>query len=158
MRDMSTENREENLNQVVQWAVRSGFEVASVLDSNHDFVVEIAEKETMLHVQIVHQKFDSPFVLVVGLVNIPETDRDTLKGCKRDQFNDLIWEIKLNLLQKGVDFTVMGAENDPDAWEVQRHLFLNETDLNQFYEAYSKVKNSLIGIIWSYKRALDSSA
>ena len=153
---MSAENREQNLDQVVQWAVRSGFEVVSVLDSNHDFVVEIAEKETMLHVQIVHQRTDSPFVLVVGLVNIPETDRNALKEYNGEQFGDLIWEIKLVLLQKGVDFTVLGAENDPDAWEVQRHLFLNETDLSQFYEAYSKVKNSLIGIIWSYKRALDS--
>jgi hypothetical protein len=147
---------EKNLDEVVQWAVRSGFEVISVLDSHHDFVVEVAEKETMLHLQIVHENHDSPFVMMVGLVKIPETDRERLKELGPGRFADLIWDIKLNLVRMGVDFTVLGAEGDPDAWETQKKLFLGGTDINQFYDAYSKVKNSIIGIIWAYKRELDS--
>jgi hypothetical protein len=153
---MSPMDREQNLNQVIQWAVRSGFEVISILDSNHDFTVEVAEKDSMLHLQMVHERSDSPFVLVVGLVNIPAADRNKLRDLDPGRFSDLIWDIKLNLVHMGVDFTVLGKEDDPDAWEVQKRLFLGATDVNQFYEAYSKVKNSVIGVIWAFKRSLGS--
>ena len=57
----------------------------------------------------------------------------------------------------GVDFIVLGADEfDPDAWEVQLRLFINEADSSIFYETCSKVKRALISIIWTYKRALDA--
>jgi hypothetical protein len=142
---------------VKQWAVQSGLKVTSITDSKHDFVLEVSESESLPILQIIHKKNDTAFVLIVGLVNIPVPDRNKLKNAKLAQFSELIWGIKLDLLNKGVDFTVLGSEKDPDAWEVQKHLFVNETNLDQFYEAYSMVKNSLIGIIWSYKSALEIS-
>ncbi|MDD1768316.1 MAG: DUF2299 family protein [Methanomassiliicoccales archaeon] len=141
----------------MQWAVQSGFKVTLISDSRHDFVIEVSENETLPRLQIIHQETDTAFVLVVGLVKIPETDRSKLKDLKLGQFGQLIWDIKLSLLHAGVDFTALGPEKDPDAWEVQKRLFLDGTNINHFHEAYSKVKNSLIGIIWSYKRALDGS-
>ncbi len=69
----------------------------------------------------------------------------------------MIWDLKLNLMRMGVDFTVLGADEfDPDAWEVQLRLFVNGADASVFYEACSKVKRALISIIWTYKRALDA--
>jgi len=145
------------LSKVMQWASQSGLEAASISDSKHDFVVEVSENATLPRLQIIHQEIDTAFVLMVGLVNIPEMDRRKLKNFNKNKFEELIWNIKLNLLHASIDFTVLGSEKDPDAWEVQKHLFLNEASINQFYEAYSRVKNSLIGIIWSYKQALDCS-
>jgi len=150
-------NRERMLSKVMQWASQSGLEAASISDSKHDFVVEVSENATLPRLQIIHQEIDTAFVLMVGLVNIPEMDRRKLKNFNKNKFEELIWNIKLNLLHASIDFTVLGSEKDPDAWEVQKHLFLNEASINQFYEAYSRVKNSLIGIIWSYKQALDCS-
>jgi hypothetical protein len=150
-------NRERMLFKVMQWASQSGLEAASISDSQHDFVVEVSENATLPNLQIIHQEIDTAFVLIVGLINIPEMDRRKLKNFNKNKFDELIWNIKLNLLHAGIDFTVLGSEKDPDAWEVQKHLFLNEASINQFYEAYSRVKNSLIGIIWSYKQALDCS-
>ena len=145
------------LSKVMQLASQSGLEAASISDSKHDFVVEVSENATLPRLQIIHQEIDTAFVLMVGLVNIPEMDRRKLKNFNKNKFEELIWNIKLNLLHASIDFTVLGSEKDPDAWEVQKHLFLNEASINQFYEAYSRVKNSLIGIIWSYKQALDCS-
>jgi len=51
---------------------------------------------------------------------------------------------------------VLGPEMDPDAWEVQRRLFIKGADVNQFHEAYSRVKSALIGVIWSYKKRMDA--
>jgi hypothetical protein len=157
LKKQSTANREQIINEVMQWAVQSGFEVTMISDSKHDFIIEVSENERLPSLQIIHQKTDDIFVLVVGLVNIPETDRKKLKNLNPQQFGELIWDIKLNLAHAGVDFTVLGPEKDPDAWEIQKRLFLNDTNINQFHEAYTRVKNSLISIIWSYKRALDST-
>ncbi len=154
-KERSTANREQILAKVRQWAIQSGFEVNSISDSKHDFVIEVSETEKLPTLQIIHQKADNAFVLVVGLVNIPETDRTKLKRLMGDHFSEFIWDIKLSLLKAGVDFTVLGPEDDPDAWEVQRRLFLTEMSINDFHEVYSRVKYALIGVIWSYKRALD---
>jgi hypothetical protein len=157
VKEKSTASREQILAKVRQWAIQSGFEVNSISDSKHDFVVEVSETEKLPTLQIIHQKADNAFVLVVGLVNIPETDRMKLKRLMGEHFGEFIWDVKLNLLQAGVDFTVLGPEHDPDAWEVQRRLFLTETSISDFHEVYSRVKYALIGIIWSYKRALHCS-
>jgi hypothetical protein len=154
---LSATNQERMLSKVKQWAVQSGLKVTSIADSKHDFVLEVSENESLPIVQIIHRRNDTAFVLIVGLVNIPEADRNKLKSAKLAQFSELIWGIKLDLLHQGVDFTVLGSEKDPDTWEVQKRLFVNESNVDQFYEAYSRVKNSLIGIIWSYKSALDIS-
>jgi hypothetical protein len=56
----------------------------------------------------------------------------------------------------GVDFTVIAPdERDPEAWEVQTRLFINEGDATMFHEACTKIKHALISIIWIYKRALE---
>jgi hypothetical protein len=157
LKELSPVNREQILTKVKQWAAQSGFEFTSISDSKHDFVIEVSETENLPSLQIIHERNDAAFVLVVGLVTIPETDRNTLKNLNQEKFGEFIWDIKLNLLHAGVDFTVRGSEKDPDAWEVQKRLYPNDSNNNQFHEAYSKVKSSLIGIIWSYKRALDVS-
>jgi hypothetical protein len=95
--------------------------------------------------------------LLVSVVNIPNSDRDVLKRIDTCRFSGLIWDLKLSLVRMGVDFTVIGPDEfDPDAWEVQLRLFINDADANVFYEACSKVKMALISIIWTYKRALDA--
>ncbi len=151
---MMTTTGEQVLAKVMRWAAESGFETASVSDSRHDFVVEVSESETLPSIQVIHRAIDTAYVLVVGQVRIPEPDRMTLRDLDRERFDELIWTNKLDLLRGGVDFTVLGPEEDPDVWEVQKRLYLDGTGAADFHEAYSKVKNSLIGIIWSYKRAL----
>ncbi len=141
----------------MKWIVQSRFEVAPLDNSRHDFVLSFSETENLPQLQLIHQKPDTAFVLLVGLVNIPESDRQKLKAHKIEQFNSLIWDIKLNLLRMEVDFTVLGSEKDPDAWEIQKRIFLNDANTSQFHEAYSKVKNALISIIWFYKQALDKT-
>lgn len=146
-------------NEIMQWATQSGFKITSVTDSKHDFVLEVEEKESLPSVQVIHQKTDHAYVLMVGYVRIPENDRNTLKTEMRIGFNKMIWDIKISLAKAGVDFLVHGTdEKDPDAWEVQKRLYTKGTTVNQFHEAYSKVKNGLITIIWSYKSALDMVA
>lgn len=157
-KEKSSANREQSLAKVKQWAVYSCFEVNSISGSKNDFVIEVTETEKLPSLQIIHQRTDDAFVLVVGRVNIPENDRMRLKNLNRERFDEFIWDIKLNLLPVGVDFTVLGDEYDPDVWEVQRRLFLVDTSITDFHEAYSRVKNALIGIIWSYKKELSSTA
>jgi hypothetical protein len=152
---LSIVTHDQALAKVMQWTTESGFEVSTVSESKNDFVIWISEKETLPSLQIIHFKEDTPFVLIVGLVNIPQSDREILKNLNLAQFEDFVWDIKLNLLPMGVDFTVLGSESDPDAWEIQKRLFLKETSTQDFHEAYSKVKNALISVIWSYKRALN---
>ena len=54
-----------------------------------------------------------------------------------------------------VEFIVWGSEKDPDSWETQRRLYIGEANVQQFYEAYSKVKIALINVIWLYKKAVE---
>ncbi len=83
----------------------------------------------------------------------------TVKSLEKNsskQFDNFIWNTKLNLLSMEVDFTVLGPEDDPDAWEAQKRLFINNANTSSFHDACSKVKRALISIIWSYKRELAS--
>lgn len=74
-------------------------------------------------------------------------------GMGYDQF---IWEMKRELIKGGLDLTVLGEdERDPDAWEVQRRLYLDGVGANDLQDAYVKVKNSVIGVIWSFRQALE---
>jgi len=87
----------------------------------------------------------------------PETNREKLKTLGKE-FDALIWDIKLSLLRMDVDFTVLGIEKDPDAWEIQTRLFVDEGNTTSFYYACSEVKRAIISVIWSYKRALGTLA
>ncbi len=154
---MPSENNGKILAQVKRWVAQSGLVVTSIsYDSKNDFVVSFEEARNLPTVQAVHQKGDSPFVLLVGQVSIPKDDREKLKNAMHEQFDDLIWDVKMRLLQLNVDFTVVGLESDPDAWEVQKRVLLGERHATNFLEAYSKVKYGLIDVVWSYKRALGS--
>lgn len=150
---LSGTDREQLIAQAMKWIALSGFRLESVPQSNHDFALTFSEAQTLPDLQIIHQQPDSAFFLVVGQVKIPKDDREKLKTVGRE-FDALIWDIKLSLLRMGVDFTVLGDEKDPDAWEIQTRLFINEGNTTSFYDVCSKVKRALIGVIWSYKRAL----
>ncbi len=138
----------------MRWITKAGLQLQSFEDSKHDFVLVISETERLPQLQVIHQEPDTAFIMLVGLVNIPEEDREKLKAYEASRFDELIWDIKLNLLRMDVDFTVLGSERDPDAWEIQKRLMLNDTTANDFQGVYSKVKNALISVIWSYKKAL----
>ena len=155
---MATLVREQILSQIMKWVVNSGLGVESISNEKHDFAITMYENRNLPQLQIIHPKADTAYVLVAGLVSIPESDRKKLKELKREQFDELIWDNKMRLLTMDVDFTVWGSEQDPDSWEVQKRVFLDETNTNHFHEACHKVKNAIISIIWSYKRELATTA
>lgn len=142
--------------EIMKWITQSGYQFNSMTQSNNDFILEFQETKTLPELKIIHQKKDDAYLLIVGLVRIPEGDRSTLKGQLGDQFSRFIWDIKIDLLRMGVDFTVLGPDDrDPEAWEVQTRLFINEGNATMFHEACTKIKHALISIIWTYKRALE---
>ncbi len=154
---MSETNREQIIEEVMKWIAQAGFQFESIPDTKYDFTINFSETEILPELQIIHQKPETAFLLIVSQVKIPKIDRDKLKDRSKHRFDQFIWDTKLNLLHLGVDFTVLGPdETDPDAWEVQAHLFFNEADTSSFHDACSRVKRALISIIWSYKRELNS--
>jgi len=154
---MPTFDREQLILRVKSLIAQSGFIFAAPPDSNYDFALRFSENEKLPQIQLIHQKPETSYFLLVSVVNIPKSDRDLLKKIDTCKFNGLIWDLKLSLVRMGVDFTVIGPDEfDPDAWEVQLRLFINDADARAFYEACSKVKRALISIIWTYKRALDA--
>ena len=153
---MAVSDRDSILHEVMQWAGRTGYEFSFIEDTGNDFVIEISERPTLPSVQVVHQGAEMAHVIMVGQVRIPLEDRERLRGWMLGQYGQFIWDIKIALLREGVDFTVLGEDvKDPDVWEVQKRLYGKGLDDNQFQDAYSKVKASLIAVIWSYKKALD---
>lgn len=154
---MPTFDREQLILRIKGWIAQSGFIFESSPDSNYNFALNFSEKERLPQVQVIHQKPETAFFLIVSVVNIPKSDRDLLKTIDTCRFSGLIWDLKLSLLRMGVDFTVIGPDEfDPDAWEIQFRLFINDADASEFYKACSKVKRAIISIIWTYKRAIDS--
>lgn len=152
---MSLTNRQQLLVEIKNWITQSGFQFNSMPQSNHDFVITFQETKNLPELQIIHQKSENAYLLIVGLVRIPENDRATLKAHGEIEFSNFIWDIKLNLLRMGVDFTVLGPdEKDPEAWEVQTRLYINQANITSFFDACTKVKQALISVIWTYKRML----
>ncbi len=150
-------NSEQIFTQLMKWAVQMGLKVEPMLETKHDFVLVIYENDSLPRVQIIHQRRDAAFVLLVGLINIPENDRTKLKNFDQKRFDELVWRIKLNLLLMDVEFIVLGSERDPDSWEIQKRLSLEEANMSSLYQGYSKVKHALISIIWSFRSAVEST-
>jgi len=146
------------LHHLKQWADRTGYQVGPIEDSGNDFILQVTERESFPRVQFIHQRREHPYLLVVGHVKVPQEDRDRLKQNMAEGFKQFVWDLKLLLLERGVDFLVIGDEGDPDAWEVHLRIYVRENDPNLLQEAYTKVKNSLITVIWSYKKAMDQVA
>jgi hypothetical protein len=147
------------LHHLRQWADRTGYQVGPIEDTGNDFILEVTERAKFPSVQFIHQRKEHPHLLVVGQVKVPMEDRVLLKRTMGEGYRQFIWDLKLSLLDRGVDFIVIGEDDgDPDAWEVHLRIFLKESDPNLLQAAYTKVKNSLIAIIWSYKKAMDRSA
>ena len=152
---MSIKNRQELLDEIKNWITQSGFQLNSMPQSNHDFVITFQETKNLPELQLIHQKAENAYLLIVGLVKIPEDDRATLKAQGEIEFSNFIWDMKLNLLRMGVDFIVLGPDDkDPEAWEIQKRLFINQANTTTFYDTCAKVKQALISVIWTYKRAL----
>jgi len=156
---MPSANQDQMLHHLKQWADRTGYQVGPIEDTGNDFILEVTERESFPSVQFIHQRKEHPHLLVVGQVKVPSEDRELLHRTMGEGFKQFIWDLKLSLLDKGVDFLVIGEDDsDPDAWEVHLRIFVKEFDPNLLQSAYTKVKNSLISIIWSYKKALDQAA
>ncbi|GEM_PF-1045674 len=156
---MPTASQDQMLHHLKQWADRTGYRVGSIEDTGNDFILEITERESFPRVQFIHQRKEDAHLLVVGQVKVPMEDRELLKRTMGEGFKQFIWDLKLSLLNRGVDFVVIGEDDkDPDAWEVHLRVYLKEFDPNLLQSSYTVVKNSLISVIWSYKKALDQSA
>jgi len=156
---MPSANQDQMLHHLKQWADRTGYQVGPIEDTGNDFILEVTERESFPSVQFIHQRKEHPHLLVVGQVKVPSEDRELLKQTMGEGFKQFIWDLKLSLLDKGVDFIVIGEDDsDPDAWEVHLRIFVKEFDPNLLQSSYTKVKNSLISVIWSYKKALDQAA
>ncbi len=144
------------LDLVMDWARGTGYEVASLPDTGNDFVVELSERPELPSVQFVHRRPELAYMLVVSQVRIPVEDRLRLRDGMGMGYDHFIWEMKRELIKGGLDLTVLGEdERDPDAWEVQRRLYLDGVGANDLHDAYVKVKNSIIGVIWSYRQAME---
>ncbi len=156
---MPTASQDQMLHHLKQWADRTGYRVGSIEDTGNDFILEVTERESFPGVQFIHQRKEHAHLLVVGQVKIPSEDRELLKRTMGEGFRQFIWDLKLSLLSRGVDFVAIGEDDkDPDAWEVHLRIYLKEFDPNLLQSSYTKVKNSLISVIWSYKKALDQVA
>jgi len=156
---MPSASQDQMLHNLKQWADRTGYQVGQIEDSGNDFILEVRERESFPSVQFIHQRREHPHLLVVGQVKIPSEDRERLKRTMGDGFKQFIWDLKLSLLGKGVDFLVLGEDDgDPEAWEVHLRIYLREFDPNLLQSSYTSIKNSLISVIWCYKKALDQIA
>ena len=108
--------------------------------------------------QLIHQRKEHTHLLVVGQVQVPPEDRELLKRTMGEGFKQFVWDLELSLLNRGVDFVVIGeGDKDPDAWGVHLRIYLREFDPSLLQSSYTKIKNSLIAFIWSYRKALDHS-
>lgn len=156
---MPISSQDQMLHHLKQWADRTGYQVGQIEDTGNVFVLEVTETEGFPSVQFIHQSKDHAHLLVVGQVKIPTEDRELLKRTMGDGFEQFIWDLKLSLLERGVDFVVIGEDDsDSDAWEVHLRMYLKEFDPNLLQSSYTMVKNSLISVIWSYKKALGQVA
>lgn len=143
------------LDLVMDWARGTGYGIASLPDTGNDFVVELSERPELPSVQFVHRRPEQAYMLVVSQVRIPIEDRLRLRGEMGGGYDHFIWEMKRELIKGGMDLTVLGEdERDPDAWEVQRRLYMDGMGANDMHDAYVRVKNSVIGVIWSYRQAM----
>lgn len=147
-------NREDILNKTTDLAKRLGLEMRIVEDPATSLRVVVTE-DHLPPIQLVLLKPETSYLLVVSQVSLSEDDYKRLVEMKYKDVDKIFWELRLRLLSMGVDFKAMKPEKIPTNWEVSSKLFIEETTAQDFFEIYTKIKNSVFCIVWSIRHALD---
>ena len=146
-------DREEILSRFERWSNDLGLIVTRIDDPTADFHVAISQPHLPM-IDIVHPTIDSKFVLFSTRLTVTEDDQKKMLNLALEQREELLWDIKLKLLSMNVEFRVLRPEG-PTSWEMHTKVFLEGMTAQRFSDAYLKVKNAGLYVIWSYRRILD---
>jgi hypothetical protein len=147
-------NQEEIQTKITDLAKQLELEMHIIEDPKVSLRVVLTE-DRLPPIQLVLPKPETKYLLVLSQVSFSEEDYKRLVEMKYKEVEKIFWELRLRLLDMGVDFKTLKPEKIPITWEVHSKLFIEETTVQDFFEVYTKVKNSIFCIIWSIRRALD---
>ena len=147
-------NRDEIQNKILHWASQLELDANVVEDPSVDLLIVLTEKN-LPPIHIVHPKPTSEYVIVMALVSLSDQDHRKLVEMTYQKVEKLFWDVRFRLLSMGVDFKIARPEKIPTGWEIQRKLFVEKANEQDFYETYIKVKNSVFCVAWSHRQILD---
>jgi hypothetical protein len=147
-------DKEEMQAKILDWASQLELDANVIEDPTVDLRIVLSEAR-LPPIQVVHPKADSKYVVVVSVVSLSEEDHRKLVEMAYKKLEKLFWEIRFKLLNLGVDFKILRPEKIPTAWEIHSKLFLEEARVQDFFETYTKIKNSVFCVIWSHRQTLD---
>lgn len=148
-------NREQIISKVTEWATQMELTVRNLEDPAADFHIIVSQPNLPV-IDIIHPNINSTYVIVACRASVSETDQKKILDLQSVEVDELLWNIRLTLLSMNVEFRMVGPEGSiPAAWEVHSKLFLEGANAQHFSDVYVKVKNAILFVIWSYKRALD---
>lgn len=149
-------DREEILSKVTKWSNQMGLAVKGIEDPTVDFRFAISE-HGLPAIEIVHEEVESTHVLFAASVLVSEEDQRKMLKMTLKELEELLWNIRLKLLSMNVEFRMLRpAGGIPTVWEIHSKLFLEGAIAQHFSDIYLKVKNAVLYVMWSYRRALDT--
>lgn len=146
-------SREQILAKIFQWMDKLEMTSKSIEDPTTDFRIVLTESP-LVPTQIIHPKADSKFIVIVATAFFSEEYQKKLLESKYEHIEEVFWEIRQRMLEMGVDFQTARLERIPSTWEVSSKLFVEEANVQKFYETYIRVRNAAVSIITSYECVL----
>jgi hypothetical protein len=147
-------NKEEIQAKILDWSSQLELDANVVEDPTADLRIVLTEAN-LPPIQVIHPKAESKYVVVAAIVSLSEQDHRKLVEMAYKKLEKLFWEIRFRLLNMGVDFKILRPEKIPTAWEIQSKFFLEDAKVQNFFETYTKIKNSVFCVVWSHRQTLD---
>jgi hypothetical protein len=149
-------SRDQILTKVLQWIDKLEMSPKSVEDPTTDFRIVLSES-LFVSTQIIHPKAESKFIVLVATASFTEDIQKKLLESKFEYLDNIFWNIRQTMLEMGVDLQTNRIERIPSAWEISSKLFVEDSNVQKFYETYIKVRNAAMTVIFSYERVLNTA-
>ncbi len=133
-----------------QWLVEEGFKLIDKTDLNTAF--KFVTKIPMgFHVIILQPMTKKDIIVFGGGIVFSEDDKKRLHMMENDKLLSLLWDIRLALLNRGMEFDPI--ELDMDAINVNMKLYVEGLNRPTFMEKFSHFNRTLVLLVWMLQRA-----
>jgi hypothetical protein len=140
-------DREDLGKKVKDWLVEAGIYRDKVPDdkANWHYVVEIGPGAVL---DVAQQKGKEDMVIIASGITLSKQHYDALRGMPRSKRDDLLWDVRFQLLFQPCDFTMLPNEAELQTFQFTRGLFQDGLTKQGLMDSLAMVHRCKLFVNW----------
>jgi hypothetical protein len=140
-------DREDLGKKVKDWLVETGVYRDKIADdkANWHYVVEIGPSAVL---DVAQQKGKDDMVIIASGITLAKQHYDALRGLPRSKRDELLWEMRFQLLFQPCDFVMLPNENDLQTFQFTRGLYQDGLTKQGLMDSLAMVHRCKLFVNW----------